>query len=170
MAHTLAERWTALFKDECEATRRVIGALPDDRHAFRPHPKSMTAGELAWHIAGGFKWEAEVILSGHDYIVDPTRRFAPPPGTTAEILDRFAKFVEEYGSQLSRLPDEIMDTPRSLCMPDGKPAFTLSIMSWLYRVILVHMAHHRGQLGVYLRLMDIPVPGACGPSADEKVR
>jgi len=167
MTQSIAERWAALFEEEYPASRRIIGALPDVHHPFKPHAKSMAAGLLAWHIAGGFKWDADLILSGKDLIVEPGYTPPPPPDSTDEILRRFDQYVNEALPQLRGLPDGVMDKPLSLCAPDGSRLFTLPTVSWLYRVNLGHMIHHRGQLTVYLRLLDIPVPGAYGPSADE---
>jgi hypothetical protein len=89
MTQSIAERWATLFEDEYPASRRIIGALPDVHHSFKPHAKSMAAGLLAWHIAFGFKWDADLILSGNDLIVEPGYTPPPPPGSTDEILKQF---------------------------------------------------------------------------------
>ncbi|MBV8845709.1 MAG: MerR family transcriptional regulator [Bryobacterales bacterium] len=144
------------FEEEMAATRTVLECVPEDKFAWKPHERSFTLGRLANHVA---------ILPGLTEIILKKRGSRPPEAASkAELLEYFAKNVAACREALAGLTDEqlagdIMVTPTA-----KKPLW------WVLRGrgLMNHMIHHRGQLTVYLRLLDVPVPGVYGPSADEK--
>jgi uncharacterized damage-inducible protein DinB len=149
---------------EAKTTRRVLERVPSDNLSWKPHQKSKSVGELAWHVATIPKRVA-TIIQGDD--VDVTTVKAPPmPETTAEIVDAFERQIAETKELLSKLDDATLS--RTTTMRRGQVAvFSGPKLALLRTVMLNHSYHHRGQLAVYLRLLDIPVPPIYGPTADE---
>ena len=152
------------FDEEMKNTRRMIECVPDDKFDYQPHPKSMTLGRLATHVAELPSWtvftlDREVLELGPD--------FKPALATSrAELLKLFDKSVAEAREKIVAATDEewgkiwtfkyggqtILSMPRSAVMRSS---------------IMNHLIHHRAQLGVFLRLNDVAFPGMYGPSADE---
>ena len=154
----------AEIDQEAAATRRTLEAVPEDKLTWKPHAKSMSLARLAQHVAE-IQGRLSEILVGDDF--DPsTFPKVPEPTTRAEILNTF-----ETG--LTRAKELIGQTADDRCLQNwsfvmgGKPLMTLPRIA-AYRVLLMnHLYHHRGQLSVYLRLLDVPVPHIYGPSADD---
>jgi len=154
---------------EMAGTRRTLERVPDDKLAWKPHPKSYSMGELAAHLAEMPTW-ASVTLEQDSFDVNP------PGGSTyqrpnlksrKEILEAFDKNLESARAVLARTTDEQLMKSWSL-LNAGKATMTMPKIAVFRSFILNHNIHHRAQLGVYLRLNDIPVPSLYGPSADEK--
>jgi uncharacterized damage-inducible protein DinB len=151
------------FDNEAGTTRRVLERVPADKLGWKPHPKSMSLGELALHVAAspavicGWAVEGETQFTGEK---------TPTPSSTTEILAAHDKGVKTVKDSLGQIGDEGMSA-----MWTGKAGgATLMAMpkAVLVRaIVLNHWIHHRGQLSVYLRLLDVPVPSIYGPSADE---
>jgi uncharacterized damage-inducible protein DinB len=153
------------FHRESATTRRVLDRVPADQLAWTPHPKSMTLGKLASHIAtvpGGISR----IAQNDVHEIDPFA-FAPPqPKDKKEILDAFEasiKAAEEYIENLT----ECQATATWRLTAKGHEILAVPRVELIRNVMLNHWYHHRGQLSVYLRLLEVPVPSIYGPSADE---
>jgi uncharacterized damage-inducible protein DinB len=148
---------------EAGATRRLLERVPEDKLSWKPHPKSMSLGELAMHLAtiNGF-----IAGMGAKDTFDMAPHPQPPPTTRAEILAAFEKSLTDAKGLLNQVDDARATANWSMSM-GGKPIMTMPRAA-LYRVIMCsHQYHHRGQLTVYLRLLDVPLPSVYGPSADE---
>ena len=149
---------------EAVTTRRVLERVPADQLGWRPHPKSKSAGELAWHIASIPRRIATIVQEDD---VDVTTVQAPPmPETTAGIVEGFDRQVAEAKELLARLDDAALARVTTMRRGDVK-VFSGPKLALLRTVMLSHSYHHRGQLSVYLRLLNVPVPSIYGPSADE---
>ncbi|HYM13701.1 MAG TPA: DinB family protein [Bryobacterales bacterium] len=153
------------FDQEMAHTRRTLERIPEDKLAWKPHEKSMTLGRLAGHVAElpGFATTAiqtnSLNLSSGEYkpVVATSRR---------QIVEVFDQKVAEARAAIAGASDEHFLQPWSLEY-QGKTLFTLPRVGVVRAMTLNHIIHHRAQLGVYLRLNDVPVPAIYGPSADE---
>jgi len=155
------------FDQEMATTRRLLERIPDDKFGFKPHPKSMDMATLATHLAEMTGWTAETI--GQDSFdlagVDPaTRKIA---ASRSELLELFDQAVSKARAALAKAENDQLMQPWSLKSGD-KVFFTMPKVVVLRSFVFNHCVHHRGQLSVYLRLNDIPVPSIYGPSADEQ--
>jgi uncharacterized damage-inducible protein DinB len=154
------------FEQESNTTRRVLERVPDDRLGWKPHAKSMSVGELALHVATSPAFIAEwavkdaVEMSGAG---DPT----PQPKSTAEVLAAHDEGVKKTTAALEQIGDEGMHKDWKLTTKDGTTVMGMPKIALVRAIVLNHTYHHRGQLSVYLRMLDVPVPSIYGPSADE---
>ena len=149
---------------EAKTTRRVLDRVPSDKLGWKPHAKSMSLGQLAMHIAtlpGGIARMAT--LDGFD-----VANFAlpPVPDTTAEIVAAYDASVAGAKETLPTMDDATLMSSWTLSK-GGQAIMTMPRISLLRTIMCNHLYHHRGQLSVYLRLLDVPVPSIYGPSADE---
>jgi uncharacterized damage-inducible protein DinB len=153
---------------EMAMTRKALERVPDDKFSFKPHEKSMEMGALALHIAMMPDWGADTLKTDSFDVapVDGPSYQMPTAKTTPEILALFDKNVAKLRAALAAAENEAMMTQWSL-LNGGKPIFTMPRGAVLRNMIFNHLVHHRGQLSVYLRLNNIPVPAIYGPSADE---
>jgi uncharacterized damage-inducible protein DinB len=156
------------FDHEMANTRRTLERIPDDKFDWKPHEKSTPLGELATHLATIPSWaamtfdrdELDLAPPGEpEYRVEPAK-------SRAEVLAAFDKNVADARAALETATDKNWLGKWSL-MNRAKPIFTLPRAAVIRGFILSHSIHHRAQLGVYLRLLDVPVPAIYGPSADE---
>lgn len=151
------------FRAEVPATRRVLERVPGDKLTWKPHAKSRSLGELAAHIAG---------IAGMAEKIATTDEFAPGGAsplklnTIEEIRDRFDQNVRNAEAALSKMTEESANGKWRLVF-QGKEIFSKSRVEALRSNVLNHLYHHRGQMSVYLRLLDVPVPAVMGPTADE---
>jgi uncharacterized damage-inducible protein DinB len=164
----LSEALVAEFDQEMASTRRSLERVPEDKLEWQPHPKSMKMGRLAGHLAEIPSW-AGMAIDKDSFDLQPPG--APPhkpflPSSRQEALDLFDKNVAAARKALSGATDEQLFQSWSLLMTE-KPIFTMPRMGVVRGMVLSHTIHHRAQLGVYLRLNDVPVPSIYGPSADE---
>ena len=151
------------FEMECATTRRVLERVPDDRLTWKPHPKSMSLGELALHLASSPGTIAEWALV--DSFEFPGNRL-PQPTSNAEIVAAHDEGIEKAKSAITRIGDAGLH--QNWQATKGGVAFmTMPKIALVRAIMLNHAYHHRGQLSVYLRLIDVPVPSIYGPSADE---
>lgn len=150
---------------ELSFTRRVLERLPAEHLGWRPHEKSWTLGELAHHLANLLTWQSAIVA--HDGF-DLDRAPAPgaPPESRQALLDAFDRGAAAFRAALDAMDEAALARPWTLRRGDFE-LFTLPRATVLRMMGLSHMAHHRGQLTVYLRLLDVPVPALYGPSADE---
>lgn len=163
---SIAETLLPEFDREMGLTRRLLDRVPDGQFAWKPHEKSMTLGRLAEHLAELPGW---VKISIVDHGIDmSTRRPADytSPATRVAVLEMFDKNAAEARATLNGRTDAELLAPWTL-KAQGKEVFTMPKASVLRGFVMNHIIHHRGQMSVYLRLQNVPVPSIYGPSADE---
>ena len=156
------------FDHEMVTTRKCLGRIPDDKFSFKPHPKSFDLGALAVHIATMLDWGVLTLQSdSFDYApVGGEPYVAPVAKTNAELLAMLDSASAKFRAALAAAENDALMTPWSL-LGGGVTMFTMPRVAVLRGMIFNHIVHHRGQLSVYLRMCDIPVPAMYGPSADE---
>ena len=156
------------FDHEFAGTRKTIERVPDDKLAWKPHAKSFSMGDLAIHLAEIPGWMGATIdLDSFDVNPPSGQHYERPKlGSRQEILEAFDKNVATARATVAAASDEHLMKPWSL-LSGGKPILTMPRIAVLRSFLMNHTIHHRAQLGLYLRLNDIPVPGLYGPSADE---
>jgi uncharacterized damage-inducible protein DinB len=155
----------AEFHEEARTTRRVLERVPADKLTWKPHKKSMSIGQLALHVAavpGRFVPN----LKKTEHEVNPTNFQFAEPASREEILAAFDQSVKDAGAFLESLSEEDAQADWTL-KANGRTLFTKSRLGIIRMIMLSHIYHHRGELAVYLRLLDVPVPSIYGPSADE---
>ncbi len=163
---TLAESLRADFAYETKATRAVLTVVPEDRLAWQPHEKSMTLGRLAGHIAESPGWAHPMI--GQDVLDFATVGDSYSPFTatsSAELLTTFEQQNSSFDALLEGQSDEHLRQPWAI--HNGEQVLVQMPRAEALRTwVLHHIIHHRGQLSVYLRLLDVPLPGIYGGTAD----
>lgn len=161
---SIAESMLAEFETQAPVTRRFLERLPEDKLTWKPHEKSMTAGQLAYHIASV---PAGILRFVENNPAQAPAGFNfPQPANLQEILDTFDKTVATVSERLPRFDDAAMaETWRMEA--GGREVFAQPRGAFLRDVMLSHWYQHRGQFSVYLRLLNVPVPASWGPSADE---
>jgi uncharacterized damage-inducible protein DinB len=165
LSMTISEMLLPEFDQEVANSRKILSCLPESGFDFRPHEKSMTLGRLAGHVAEMPGW-AIVTLTQEKLEITPGMK--PTTATSREqILQVFDDQLAPAREALAAATDEDLRKPWSLVV-GGHPAFTLPRHAVLRNMVFNHMVHHRAQLGVFLRLLNIPIPGMYGPSADDK--
>jgi len=154
------------FEQESKTTRRVLERVPTDKLTWKPHAKSMSLGQLAMHVAmiPGF-------ITG--WATEDTLEFSGPggpqdPKSTSEVLAAHEESITKTKQALSSIGDAGLGQMWAMKTPDGKTIMSMPKGALVRSVALNHLYHHRGQLSVYLRLLDVPVPSIYGPSADEQ--
>lgn len=154
------------FDHETGTTRRLLERVPEDRFGWKPHPKSMTLGRLATHVAEIPAWgtmaltKTEVDFASGSY---QPREAA----SREEILALFDENVRGTRKLIAEVTDgELMLT--WTLKTDGKPLLSMPRVAVLRSLVMNHLIHHRGQLSVYLRLNDVLLPAIYGPTADEQ--
>ena len=156
------------LKHEAANTRKVLERVPTEHFDWKPHEKSSSLGRLAAHIAQLTSW-LDLIVNAEE-LDFATRNYIPPKVTNStELLQSFEDHIEKAKAVLqNNITDE--DLMEKWTLKDGeKVFFTLPKIFALRSMVFNHIVHHRAQLGVYLRLLDIPVPSIYGPTADEQV-
>jgi uncharacterized damage-inducible protein DinB len=160
----IAKSFLDEFEIQAPVTRRFLERLPDDKLMWKPHTKSMTAGQLAYHLAmvpGG------IVRLVQNNPAQAREKFEfPQPATMREVFDKLDESVETVRSLLPSFDDAAMNEIWRLAAGD-RDILALPRRLFLRDVMLSHWYQHRGQFCVYLRLLDIPVPASWGPSADE---
>lgn len=154
------------FTRETEATRKQLERLPDDQLAWQPHEKSFTAGALASHIVDCLRW-ADAILSHDELDMNPATHQFFHAASVAELLQGFDEAVERGQQALAATNDAALEQNWQFKIK-GCTRFERERAEVFRDFVLSHLIHHRGQLSVYLRLLNVPVPGAYGPTADEQ--
>jgi uncharacterized damage-inducible protein DinB len=159
-----AQTFLAEFEIQAPITRKFLERLPEDKLTWKPHEKSMTAGQLAWHLA--------TVPSGVLRLVEnnpaqaPASFTFPQPASRQEILTAFAESIAAVRDLLPTFDDESMSETWRL-VAGGREVLAQPRAQFLRDVMLSHWYQHRGQFCVYLRLLNVPVPASWGPSADE---
>lgn len=152
------------MEETAVTTRKMLERIPTDKFDWQPHPKSMTVKRLATHIAELPSWVIMALTTDElDFANNP---YQPVDvNTTEELLAYFEKSLQDGRSHLIEKYEEVLDNDWTL--RNGKQVYSVEPKADVIRMSLNQTVHHRAQLGVYLRLLDIPIPGSYGPSADE---
>jgi len=152
------------LEQEAQTTRRVLERIPQEHLSWKPHPKSMSLGKLALHVAQVPGNVAELAM--FDTVPEPPAFAQAEAATAAELVPALTASVAKARLHLGGVDDAAMGATWRL-MNDGREILAMPRAAFLRAVMLNHWYHHRGQLLVYLRLLDLPVPSVYGPSADE---
>jgi len=162
--NSIAKAMLAEFETQAPITRKYLERLPEDKLTWKPHEKSMTAGQLALHLA---VVPASIVKFVRNNPVQvQSSLHAPQPASRAEVLKAFDESVVAVRHLLLEFDDGAMREPWHL-MAGDKELFSQPRGLFLRDVMLSHWYQHRGQLSVYLRILNVPVPSSWGPSADE---
>ena len=152
----------AELEQEAQCTRRILERVPEDKLAWRPHEKSFSLGQLAMHIAAQGRLAQIAAVEMHQIDIQPP----PQPKSRKEILDSFAENLASARTVLAKMDDAAMNGTWT-GQVNGKTILAIPRVAFLRTIMLNHIYHHRGQLSVYLRLLNVAVPSIYGPSADE---
>ncbi|MGV3558924.1 DinB family protein [Larkinella arboricola] len=150
---------------EANTTRKMLSRVPNDQYDWQPHPKSMTVRSLATHIAELPTWVSLTLnTDGLDFATTP---YQPKEiNDTDQLLQYFEESLKEGRDELAKATDE--ELPKRWVLRDGEQILSDGTKGEMIRIAYSQIVHHRAQLGVYLRLLNIPIPGSYGPSADEQ--
>ena len=161
----IAQAFLNELDNEARVTRTCLERVPAEKFDWKPHEKSMTFGRLASHCTEMFGWTKETLKQ--DVLDFATADFKPfEPKTNEELLAFFDEHIATAKRVLGETPDETFMTDWT--MRNGEQVYmTMPKVAVMRSFVMNHIIHHRGQLSVYLRLNDIPVPSIYGPSADE---
>ena len=155
------------FDHEMATTRRLLDRVPDGALGWKPHDKSMALGHLSGHLANILVWCTTVLETTTFDLADAEGlRGSPPPSRAALLKDFDGKLANARASLIKRTDAELL-APWTL-KKNGDVVFTLPRISALRSFVMNHSIHPRGQLTVYLRLQDVPLPPVYGPTADEQ--
>ena len=157
------------FHYEMSVTRKLLERVPSGKNDWRPHPKSMPLGRLASHLAEIPGWAVNTLTQTELDLAPPAGQEWKPLilGSAAEMVALFDKGVKEAQQALAATEDAAFGVSWSLKM--GPRVVMTQPRAAVYRsFVMNHLIHHRAQLGVYLRLLDIPLPSTYGPTADEQ--
>jgi uncharacterized damage-inducible protein DinB len=160
----IKEGLLAEFDHEMATTRKLLERLPEDRLSWKPHAKSMSLGGLATHLTNIPHWGRTILNeSSFDLAASPPN--LQEKTSRADILAAFDETAKQTRASLDK-SDAELTAPWAL-KRGGHEMFSMPRVAAFRTFILYHIVHHRGQLSVYLRLNDVPVPAIYGPSADE---
>ena len=161
----IMEPMIAELEMEAEATRRLLERIPGDKLDWKPHAKSMSLGQLGTHIAKSIGFSASLMTqAGADY--DDLEMEMPAIDSVDEIVSAHEESLQQAKNAMSNISDEQAMAPWKFTR-SGVEVMSIPVVGVARTFLLNHLYHHRGQLGVYLRLLDISVPSVYGPSADE---
>ncbi len=162
---TLAESLIAELEREGQGTGKILQRVPMDRIDWKPHAKSMSLGQLAWHIA-------TLPRSGVIRLREKKREVTgggvrPGPAGRDDLAATFQQSLEALKAELSATSDQTLMQERFSFVRNGEPIVSFPLLGMIRTVIINHSIHHRGQLTVYLRLLEVSVPAMYGTTADE---
>lgn len=161
---SIANELLAEFEAQAPVTRRFLERLPEDKLMWKPHAKSMTAGQLAYHLAlvpGG------VVQGAQKSIVPPPDFKFPQPDSLKQVLEAFEESMATVRDVLPGFDDAAMHATWRIVDGDHE-LLAIPRQAFLRNIMLNHWYQHRGQFSVYLRLLGVAVPSSWGPSADER--
>jgi uncharacterized damage-inducible protein DinB len=161
---TMIEGFLAELEHEAGTTRRVLQRVPEKHLSWKPHPKSMSLGQLALHIATVPGNVAE--LAARPGLSEPPAFVQEPARTVGELIPALDDSISRARTALGSFDDAAMSATWRLTI-GGQEVMAMPRAAFVRAVMLNHWYHHRGQLLVYLRLLDVPVPSVYGPTADE---
>ena len=164
----IAESLLPEYDHELATTRRVLERVPEAEFGWKPHAKSMSLGQLAGHVANIPFWLTMTMRApSYDLEAGDKEATLEVPSSKDVLLKEFDAKVKDARASLARASDAEMMAPWTLKSGDHE-IFTLPRVAAVRSFVMNHMIHHRGQLSVYLRLKDVPVPAIYGPTADEQ--
>ena len=153
------------MNQEAETTQKMLKQIPDDKYDWKPHAKSMTIRQLATHIAELPTWVKMILTSSElDFATNPYNPVAI--NSTSEVLTYARTCQEEGRTSLAEAKESQLNDTWAL--REGDVIYQKATKAEFIRITFSQIVHHRAQMGVYLRLLEIPIPGSYGPSADEK--
>lgn len=151
------------FDHEMGTGRKILEIVPEQHFSFKPHPKSMTMGQLAGHLAEIPGWTTVTLTQD---VLEMDGSYKPArPETVKELLALFDKNVADAKTTMKGIKDDQLMTMWSMKV-GGKVVLSMPKIAVLRAFIFSHFIHHRAQLGVYLRLKDVALPQVYGPTAD----
>lgn len=152
------------LEQEATTTRKMLARVPNDRYDWKPHPKSMSIRRLATHVAELPSWIGMALTTDElDFAANPYE--AEKIENTTDLLDYFERMLEDGRQHLKNGKEETLNKPWTL--RNGEEIYSVEPKADVIRMSLSQIIHHRAQLGVFLRLLDVKIPGSYGPSADE---
>lgn len=156
------------YDREIASTRKMLERVPDDKLGWKPHPKSFDLTSLATHVATLVDWATDTMTKdSFDFMPPGKPPYNPPKASSnAELLAMLDKSAAKARAALAGATDEKFFQPWSL-LAGGHVIFTMPRIQCIRDFVMNHLIHHRGQLSVYLRLLEVKVPGMYGPSADD---
>ena len=159
----LADSLLMEFDQEAQTTRRVLERIPDDKLTWKPHPTSFSLGQLALHIATGpGQIAAAVVPDTFEFPNSPRLE----PNNRQGVLETFSRSMASARATLKNMDDARLMAEWTLTK-NGKVLMSVPRIGFLRSILMNHTYHHRGQLSVYLRMLNVPVPSIYGPSGDE---
>jgi uncharacterized damage-inducible protein DinB len=164
IADAIAQALLTEFEQQALVTRRYIERLPEDKLTWKPHEKSMTAGQLAYHLASVPGGVIRLVQSNPAEL--PSLRTSPQPQTRDECLKVFEESIATVRQIMPTFDDAAMNETWRLKVA-GTEAVAQPRQRFIRDVMLSHWYQHRGQFSVYLRMLGAPVPASWGPSGDE---
>lgn len=152
------------MEQEAQTTRKMLSAVPDGKYDWKPHPKSMSIRQLSTHIAELPTWVTMALTTDElDFAAAPYRPVEI--NDTAALLEFFEKSLADGKSRLTDENESKLG--ESWTLRNGDEIYSTRTKAEVIRMTYNQIVHHRAQLGVFLRLLDVPIPGSYGPSADE---
>lgn len=160
----MTEMFLKEMAQEAETTRKMLSRIPEDKYDWKPHTKSMSMKQLAMHIAELPEWVSMAInKTGLDFENNP---YAPKEiKNNKDLLNILETSLADATKDLKKANDSIMD--ENWVLSSGKEILHQASKAEIIRMAFCQIVHHRAQMGVYLRLLNVPIPGSYGPSADE---
>ncbi|MBA3641633.1 MAG: DinB family protein [Acidobacteria bacterium] len=156
------------YDHELATTRRLLERVPETEFGWKPHEKSMTLGQLAGHIANLPFWlSATMNAPFYDVTAGDKEARLDPPESREVMLKEFDEKVSKARASLVKATDAEMMAPWAL-KSGGHEIFSMPRAAAVRSFVMNHLIHHRGQLSVYLRLQNVPLPSMYGPTADEQ--
>jgi len=162
---TVAEMLSKELEKEAVTTRKMLSIIPEEKFGWQPHTKSMDVMRLANHIAELPGWIKMVVTTDElDFAITPYK--PSKNNTTEELLEFFEQNLKEGRENLTTVTEK--ELLKDWTLRNGDQVFDVSPKLDVIRMSISQIIHHRAQLGVFLRLLDVPIPGSYGPSADEQ--
>src|SRR5271155_671695 len=149
---SLAESLLMEFDQEAQTTKRVLERVPDDKLTWKPHPKSFSLGQLALHIAAG---PGQITALASQDTVEAPQFSQPEPESRQEVMDAFSQSRLSARDTLKKMDDARLQSEWTLTK-NGKVLMAIPRIAFLRSILMNHIYHHRGQLSVYLRMLDVP--------------
>jgi uncharacterized damage-inducible protein DinB len=161
---SLIQIFSKELEQEAQTTRKMLERIPNDKYDWQPHPKSMTIRKLATHIAELPSWIGMTLdTSELDFASNP---YSPVEiNDTPSLLDYFERTLAQAKKDLATAKESPLED--EWVLRNGADILSRSTKAEVIRMSINQIVHHRAQLGVFLRLLDVPIPGSYGPSADE---
>jgi uncharacterized damage-inducible protein DinB len=153
------------MEHEANTTRKMLSRIPDDKFDYKPHPKSMPISRLSAHIAEIPGWVDMALTTNELDFANPASYNRFEAHSQKELIPYFEKKLEEGKAALKKATDDQLDEKWTL--RNGDKILAVNTVGETIRMAYCQIVHHRAQLGVFLRLLDVPIPGSYGPSADE---